>query len=372
MSPRRGERLMVPDAEFTSYYGRPIIKSPTWKVPDVPLYLYLGGAAGTSACVGALADLTGRGPLRRWGRFAALTGALVSVGALVHDLGRPRRFLHMLRVLKPTSPLSVGSWILAPFGTLSGLAAASELTGIAPAVGRAAGIGAAALGPAMTTYTAVLLADTAVPAWHEAHRELPFVFAGSALAAGGGIGLAATGDVRPARRIAVAGAVLELVATAVLERRVGFARTAYTSGRPGRLLTLARAATLVGAAAATAGGLVPGRRGRLLSLAAAALLNGGAAATRFGIFEAGIVTARDPAYTVQPQRARVEARRDGVPVGMSDPMHPNDPHDGLQPHALEPERAEDVEAAEDDGNGGPARNPGGDATGADPRQLDKG
>lgn len=117
---------------------------------------------------------------------------------------------------------------------------------------------------------------------------------------------------------------------------------------------------------------MPGRRGRLLSLAAAALLNGGAAATRFGVFEAGMVTARDPAYTVQPQRARVEARRGGVPVGMSDPMHPNDPHDGLQPHALEPERDEDVDAAEDDGNGGPARNPGGDATGADPRQLDKG
>ena len=164
----------------------------------------------------------------------------------------------------------------------------------------------------MTTYTAVLLADTAVPAWHEAHRELPFVFAGSALAAGGGIGLAAAGDVRPARRVAVAGAALELAATAVLERRVGFARTAYTGGRAGRLLKLARAATVDGAAAAAAGGLVPGRRGRLLSLAAAALLNGGAAATRFGVFDAGMVSARDPAYTVQPQRARVEARRDGV------------------------------------------------------------
>ena len=315
MSPRRvgrGERLMVPDAEFSSYYGRPILKSPTWKVPDVPLYLYLGGAAGTSACIAALADVTGRGPLRRWGRLAALTGALVSVGALVHDLGRPRRFLHMLRVLKPTSPLSVGSWILAPFGALSGLAAASELTGIAPAVGRAAGIGSAVLGPALATYTAVLLADTAVPAWHDAHRELPFVFAGSALAAGGGIGLAARGDVRPARRVAIAGAVLELVAGTVLERRVGFARSAYTGGRPGRLLKLARAATATGAAAAAAGGLVPGRRGRMLSLAAAALLNGGAAATRFGIFEAGVVSARDPAYTVQPQRARVEARRAGV------------------------------------------------------------
>jgi hypothetical protein len=75
---------------------------------------------------------------------------------------------------------------------------------------------------------------------------------------------------------------------------------------------VARAKTGTGAPPAAAGGLVPGRRGRLLSLAAATLLNGGAAATRFGIFEAGMVSARDPAYTVQPQRARVEARRDGV------------------------------------------------------------
>ncbi len=110
----------------------------------------------------------------------------------------------------------------------------------------------------------------------------------------------------------MAGAALELTATAVLERRVGFARTAYTGGRAGRLLKRRGPRPLAGAAAAAAGGLVPGRRGRLLSLAAAALLNGGAAATRFGVFDAGMVTARDPAYTVQPQRARVEARRAGV------------------------------------------------------------
>ena len=238
---------MVPDAEFSSYYGRPILKSPTWKVPDVPLYLYLGGAAGTSACIAALADVTGRGPLRRWGRLAALTGALVSVGALVHDLGRPRRFLHMLRVLKPTSPLSVGSWILAPFGALSGLAAASELTGIAPAVGpRGRGRRRGARARAWPPTPRSCSPTRPCPPGTTAHRELPFVFAGSALAAGGGIGLAAGGDVRPARRVAVAGAALELTATAVLERRVGFARTAYTGGRAGRLLTLARAATAPG------------------------------------------------------------------------------------------------------------------------------
>jgi DMSO reductase anchor subunit len=305
---RRGERLMVPEAEFTSYYGRPVIKSPTWKVPDVPLYLYLGGAAGVSATLAALADVTGRRGLRRLGRLAALGGALVSVGALIHDLGRPKRFLNMLRLIKPTSPLSVGSWILSPFGALSGLAAASEITGIAPGIGRAAGLGAGLVGPAMTTYTAVLLADTAVPAWHAGYPDLPFVFAGSAMAAGGGMGLLASGDVTPARRVAVAGAALELAATPLLERRVGYARTAYTEGRPGTLLRTARAATVAGAVAAVAGGLVRGRRGRMLSIAAGVLLNAGSAATRFGVFDAGLVSARDPSYTVVPQRERLRSR----------------------------------------------------------------
>ncbi len=296
---------MVPPAEFRSYYGRPIIKQPVWKVPDVPAYLYLGGAAGVSASLAALADATDRPALRRIGRLAAATGATVSVGALIHDLGRPTRFLNMLRVFKPTSPLSVGSWLLAPFGTLAAAAAAAELTGIAPRLGRAAGVGSALLGPAIATYTAVLLADTAVPAWHDAYRELPFVFAGSALASGGGLGLLAGPEAGPARRVAVAGAVLELGASAVLEHRLGFVAGAYTEGRPGRVLRAARAGTAAGALAALASGRTPGRAGRWLSATGALLLNAAAAATRYAVFDAGRVSAADPAYTVVPQRARL-------------------------------------------------------------------
>ncbi len=311
---RRGEQLMVPEAEFTSYYGRPIIKAPVWKVPDVPAYLYLGGLAGVSAQLAALADLTDRPVLRRVGRLAAAGGATASVGFLVHDLGRPARFLHMLRVLKVTSPLSVGSWILAPFGTFAAATAAAELLGVAPTLARASGLAAGAIGPALTTYTAVLVADTAVPAWHDAFRELPFVFAGSALAAGGGAGLLAglTGterDVAPARIVAVAGAALEVGAIAALERRIGFAATAYRSGRAGTVLKVARAGTLLGGIGALASAHLRGRKGRLLGAASGLLLNAASAATRFGIFEAGTASARDPAYTVVPQRARLDAGR---------------------------------------------------------------
>lgn len=178
----RGERETVPRAEFRSYYGHPIIKEPAWKVPDVPLYLFLGGLSGVSASTAAVADLTGSPGLARATRYIAAASVAASVGALVHGLGRPERFLYMLRVFKVTSPLSVGSWLLAPFSAAAAGAAASQLTGRLPRLGRAAGIAAGILGPAMATYTAVLLSDTAVPAWHEYYRRLPFVFAGGALA----------------------------------------------------------------------------------------------------------------------------------------------------------------------------------------------
>jgi formate-dependent nitrite reductase membrane component NrfD len=180
---------VVPEAEFESYYGRQILKTPTWKSPDVPLYLFLGGMAGASAVLAEGAAVTGRPGLERVARLAAAGGATAGSVALVHDLGRPERFLNMLRVLKPTSPLSVGSFILAPFSTLAGAAAASHVTGRLPRIGRLSGLGAAALGPPLATYTAALLANTAVPAWHDAHRELPFLFGGSGAAAAGGLGM---------------------------------------------------------------------------------------------------------------------------------------------------------------------------------------
>jgi len=194
---------MVPEPEFESYYGRQIIKTPTWKTPDVPLYLFLGGMAGASAVLAEGAALTGNVVLERVTRLVAASGAGVGTVFLVHDLGRPERFLHMLRVIKPTSPLSIGSFILAPFSALSSAAAASYLTGRLPRLGRLAGLGAAAFGPPLATYTGALLANTAVPAWHEAHRELPFLFAGSGASAAGGMALLLTPVQHsgPARRI---------------------------------------------------------------------------------------------------------------------------------------------------------------------------
>ena len=136
------------------------------------------------------------------------------MGLLIVDLGRPMRFLHMLRVFKLTSPLSVSSYILSPFSALTvatGLHAlpwfpalrAMKLARWIPGLRKGAAAGSAVFGGPMTTYTAVLLANTASPSWHEPHEELPFLFAGSAMAAGGGVTMALT-PLAPVAEAAVA------------------------------------------------------------------------------------------------------------------------------------------------------------------------
>jgi hypothetical protein len=303
MSPRR-ERAMVEPAKFRSYYGRPIVKPPAWEQPDVPLYLFLGGTAGASASIGALAGPAGHHDLARVTRLVAAGAATASVAALVHDLGRPERFLYMLRVFKPTSPLSVGSWILAPFSGLTAVAAGSELTGRLPAIGRLAGVAAGLLGPAMCTYTAVLLADTATPAWHDAYHELPILFAGSALASGAGAALITTpiAQATPVRRIGLIGAAAELAMARRLEHGLGLVSETYRTGRAGRLLRASRALTVAGA-----GLTLLARRSRLASVAAGAAYLAAGLCTRFGVYAAGVESTKDPKYVVVPQRTRLHS-----------------------------------------------------------------
>ncbi|GAA2154513.1 polysulfide reductase NrfD [Nocardioides koreensis] len=318
MSPKggggRGDRLMVPEAEFESYYGKQIIKTPTWKTPDVPLYLFLGGMAGGSALLAEGAALQGLPTLEKVARGAAAAGAGIGTVFLVHDLGRPERFLNMLRVFKPTSPLSVGSFILAPFSAFATAAFGSQVTGWFPRLGRLAGVGAAAFGPPLATYTAALFANTAVPIWHEGHRELPFVFGGSGAAAAGGVAmmLAPAAQSGPAVRMALAGAALDVGALEVMNRRLGMIAEPYEQGFSGRLMKTARALTGAGAGLSLLGALGKrggkGRRSRVARVAAGAAYVAGSVTLRFGVFEAGLASARDPKYTVVPQKERLAAR----------------------------------------------------------------
>ena len=309
------EELAVPRAEFRSYYGRPVLKTPAWNWM-IAAYLFAGGLSAGSAMLAAGADLTGRPGLRRVGRLGALASLAASMYFLVADLGRPERFHHMLRVAKPSSPMSVGTWILTAYGPGAGLAGVAEMmparlrrTFVGKVLGwsaRPAGLSAAAVAPGVASYTAVLLSQTAVPAWHEAHPYLPFVFTGSAAASGGGLGLllAPVDEAGPARRMAVAGAGLEVVASRLLEQRLGLAAEAYTTGKAHRLRKWSEYLTIGGAL----GAAVAGRNRPAVAVSGLALL-AGSALQRFGVFEAGVESTRDPKYVVIPQRDRLDARR---------------------------------------------------------------
>jgi formate-dependent nitrite reductase membrane component NrfD len=305
---RRGEQAMVPEAEFSSYYGRPVVKEATWAPLDIAGYLFLGGLAGASSPLAAGAQLSCRPGLARPLKLGAAGAISLSLVALVHDLGRPARFLNMLRVFKPTSPMSVGVWILTAYAPAAGAAALGELVPLErlqplAKLGTAA---AAMLGPAVASYTGVLIANTATPAWHEGHREMPFVFVGSAASAAAGLGLlgAPLGENTPARRLAVIGALAELGAVRLLQRRVGVVAETYKCGRAGLLMRTAEALTVVG----VLGAIRAAHRTRLGAVLSGAALLSASACARFGIFEAGLQSARDPKYTVQPQRERKQAQ----------------------------------------------------------------
>ena len=224
---------------------------------------------------------------------------------LILDLGRPERFLHMFRVFKVTSPMNVGSWILGASGTANGLAAAAHLAG-REGIRNAGERVAALLGLPLATYTAVLISDTAVPVWHEARHELPFVFGMSSAATGGAAAALFTPPeaARPARRIAVAGALGVNVAMTVMEKRLGRIAEPYKQGPAGRYNKLAKGLSLAGAAIL---GLA-GRR-RAAAVAGSALVLAGEVCLRWSVFKAGSQSAEDPRYTVEPQRERAD--RDG-------------------------------------------------------------
>jgi Polysulphide reductase, NrfD len=292
-----------PNGAPRSYYGQPVIKEPVW-TPEIPIYFFTGGLAGASAGLAQLAGLRGNDELARRAWTAALAGVTVSPLLLISDLGKPARFLNMLRMFKVTSPMSVGSWILSASGAATTLATARALTGRFARTGRPAGAVAAALGLPLSTYTAALIANTAVPVWHEARATLPFVFASGAAASAGAaaVALAPERDAAPARRLAVGAAAAELVTVELMERRLGKLGEPYRQGAAGKLSKLGKALTVAGAAvvAARAG------RSRAAAVAGGAMLAAGGLAERFGIFRAGFQSAADPEYVVGPQRDGIE------------------------------------------------------------------
>ena len=291
---------------FRSYYGRPVIKEPTWTW-QIPCYFFTGGLAGASSVLSLAAKLARREKLSRTALYVGAVADAVSPALLVSDLGRPERFRHMLRVFKVTSPMNVGAWVLLASGGASNTAALLELMGRLKPVKLAAEMVAALSGPPLATYTGVLVADTAVPVWHEGRHELPWLFGASACASAGAASCVFLdpGDAGPARRLAVAGVAAEAVAMHAMELRLGETGEVYHRATAGKAATAAK--TLAGA-----GALLLARRGRRSRSAAVlggALVCAGELCLRWSVFKAGFQSARDPKYTIRPQRERAFAKR---------------------------------------------------------------
>ena len=315
----RGEVPVVPDAQFASYYGQPVIKPPPWGDP-IALYLFLGGVAGGSALLGFGAQLARQPALCRNSRLAAFAAIGAGSAALVVDLGRPERFLHMLRTIKPSSPMSLGSWILAAFSAGAGVAAAAEidrmsgsrlplgpLRPVLRAAEAPAGLGTAVLAAPLSAYTAVLLSDTANPTWNAAREHLPFVFVSSAGLAAGGLAMLSTpaDEAGPARVLAVLGVAGELAATRLMKRDMDpVATEPLELDGPGRLLRWSERLAVAGGL----GTLLAGRNRVVAAVCGSALL-GSSLLTRFGVLRAGLRSAEDPRYTIEPQKRRLAARR---------------------------------------------------------------
>ena len=287
------------------YYGQPIVKPPVWTW-QIGLYLFVGGTAGMSGVLALAGVLSGQ-PLAflRTALWVGFAGAVVSPGLLVWDLGRPTRFLNMLRVFKWRSAMSMGVWTLVLFsgfvgsalfvvegrGFLADVAIPSILQQIAVLIFVS---GAAVFGAVLATYTGVLLGATAVPAWSAHHKLLPFHFGivglGSAAAVLELLGfrlasLSAIGLTIAAAETGV-GAWIELNRASVTAR-------ALHEGAPGLLLRAAGLLTGPVAFALRLLGLVP---------AAAVCFVVGAVLSRYGWVFAGRASARDPEETIATQR----------------------------------------------------------------------
>jgi formate-dependent nitrite reductase membrane component NrfD len=309
MSSRDGSITAV-GTEMQSYYGRPILKEPVWQ-PEIPFYFFFGGIAGASSIVHAGARLAGNERLARRSLLIGAAADVVSPALLISDLGRPERFLNMLRVFKVTSPMSVGSWVLFLSGASSTTAAVLELAGRWKPVKTLAESASAVLGPPLATYTGTLLADTSIPVWHEARHELPWLFGASASATAGAAAsvFVPVGEAGPARRLAVGAAVAELGITLAMRRSLGFVGEVYDQGEAGRYGRIAKLCTAAGASVlATAG-----KRSRAAAVGGSALVLAGGLAMRWSVFRAGFQSARDPRYVVIPQRERRQAAAGAAP-----------------------------------------------------------
>jgi formate-dependent nitrite reductase membrane component NrfD len=305
-----------------SYYDRPVLKEPVW-IWAVPAYFFVGGAAGAASVLGETAEAIG-GPemagLVKRARWLGAAGGALGTALLIYDLGRPGRFLHMLRVFRPSSPMSVGSWVLAAATPMFAASAVLPHSGgWLGRVGNAIGKAAAVLGLPLAGYTGVLLGSTAVPLWQAARHALPVLFMASAASSASALldfaDLNET-ESEVVRRFGIAAEATELVTAFVLEKQVSRTERVgepLNGGISGSLWKTSTALGVVGLVLS----LLPGQS-RAKSIVSGLVGTSGGLCTRFAVFEAGKASARDPHATFAQQReggGAAELRGSWRPLG---------------------------------------------------------
>lgn len=298
----RPEGSPIPRAsEETGYYGLPLLKEPQWRW-EIPLYFFTGGAAGSAAVIGAMADWVGDDhELAKHARWLAVGGIGVSSALLIADLGRPSRFLNMLRVFKPQSPMSMGAWILAAFGSMATASAFAKAVqdkwDSLPVrlVGNLAQAGAVAFGLPFHNYTGVLIGATVIPTWNKNIKTLPIHFGMSGVqAACSLLELAGHDDSRALNYLALLSAAWETYEGVHLESRQERELTPLKKGLSG---TITRAGGVLSgplALALRSTAAVSGReRSKRLRRWAALAGITGSLLTRYGWMQAGKSSARD-------------------------------------------------------------------------------
>jgi len=309
-------RRMRAGEELPDTVQGPVIKAAVWTW-EVPLYFWLGGIATGSSFVALGCDAAGDPRSARVARMVTLAAAVPSAPLLVKDLGRPERFLNMLRIFKPRSPMSMGAWCLMGFSNLAGAAVAFDLLG-RERTARGLGAGTAGLGLYLGSYAGVLLASTAVPVWARSRALLPPIFVATAVATGAAANhlvLAATGvpTGHPTRtalgRVEAGAMAAELLLSSLNERRLGGLAEPLDEGRPGRLFRFAKWSVRGGLALRLArkrGGPAVHHLASVLYLAAGLAFRYawvGAGGTSAGDDEAVARAARVPAADIGTERA---------------------------------------------------------------------
>jgi hypothetical protein len=287
-----------------SYHGNPVLKPPTWTW-QVPLYFFVGGVAGVSALFALVAHVRGDAALERAGLWIGFAGALISAPLLIADLGRPARFLNMLRVFKLRSAMSVGAWTLSGFSSAIGLAVVChELVlegygnGFLLLIEWLAEIVAAVTGLLLASYTSVLLGVTAIPVWSENRKLVPAVFLTGALGSAAAV-LELLGFVIPATQfLGIVASVVETVIAITLEVRDRYVDRPLREGAVG---WLTRAGSVLAGPASLLLRIFWAHNPGLRHVAALCFI-AGALIARFAWIAAGRVSSRDPQALFQIQR----------------------------------------------------------------------